>query len=101
MTRKQVLVLTVTFLAVAGVFGAGVFFRVTVSQKIERSSSDFIYVDSPMDVNNDHVVDVSDLGIVVSNFGKSGANVRGDVNKDGKVDQVDLDFVRKNLTLLK
>ncbi len=46
----------------------------------------------PEDVNKDGVVDISDLVLVATNFGKSGENA-ADVNDDGVVDIIDLALV--------
>ena len=46
----------------------------------------------PEDVNKDGVVNIVDLTLVASNFGKSGENV-ADVNSDGVVNIVDLTLV--------
>ena len=46
----------------------------------------------PEDVNDDGVVNIVDLTLVASNFGKTGENV-GDVNGDGVVNIVDLTLV--------
>jgi len=48
---------------------------------------------SPWDVNNDGVVDISDLGLVGKHFGKTGKGIVGDVNEDGTVDISDLVLV--------
>ena len=42
------------------------------------------------DVNDDGLVDITDLKIISQNFGQRGPGIRGDVNKDGKVDILDL-----------
>ncbi|HIE26043.1 TPA: T9SS type A sorting domain-containing protein, partial [Candidatus Poribacteria bacterium] len=47
----------------------------------------------PWDVNNDGVVDISDLVLVGIHFGESGEGVVGDVNEDGAVDISDLVLV--------
>ena len=44
------------------------------------------------DINNDGVVNIIDLALVASNFGKSGQN-SADVNGDGVVNIVDLTLV--------
>ena len=46
----------------------------------------------PEDVNKDGVINIIDLTLVASNFGKSGQNV-GDVNGDGIVNIIDLTLV--------
>jgi len=48
---------------------------------------------NPWDVNDDGVVDISDLVLVGLQFGESGANLKGDVNGDGEVDVSDLVLV--------
>jgi len=45
------------------------------------------------DLNSDGKVDVTDLGILLSNWGASGS---ADINKDGKVDVVDLGILLSN-----
>jgi len=47
----------------------------------------------PWDVNDDGEVDISDLVLVGSNFGKEGENITGDVNGDDVVDILDLVLV--------
>ena len=49
----------------------------------------------PFDVNNDGVVDVTDLVLVASNFSETGVGVEGDVNADGVIDIFDLVLVAK------
>ena len=46
----------------------------------------------PADVNEDGVVNIVDLTLVVTNFGKTGENI-ADVNEDGVVNIVDLTLV--------
>jgi len=48
------------------------------------------------DVNGDRKVDISDLVLVGSNFGREGESVQGDVNSDGKVNIKDLILVGKH-----
>lgn len=101
MSKRQVFILVIVFLAIMGVLIGGRFFLSYLSKMRTTRASDFIYVESAADVNGDHVIDASDIGIIVSQFGKSGNSVRGDVSGDGKVDQIDLDFAIKNLTARK
>ena len=49
----------------------------------------------PVDVNNDGVVDVTDLVLVASNFSETGIGIIGDVNADGVIDIFDLVLVAK------
>lgn len=49
-----------------------------------------VLVKGPWDVNDDGEVDISDLVLVASNFGKEGENIPGDINGDGRVDIKDL-----------
>ncbi|RMF84233.1 MAG: hypothetical protein D6744_03410 [Planctomycetota bacterium] len=44
----------------------------------------------PADLNGDCVVDLTDLALLLNNFGASGAGEIGDVNEDGAVDLTDL-----------
>jgi glycosyl hydrolase family 39 (putative alpha-L-iduronidase) len=46
------------------------------------------------DLNNDSHVDVTDLSILLSNYGKSSST--GDINTDGKVDVTDLSILLSN-----
>lgn len=48
------------------------------------------------DVDGDCDVDITDLGIVLSNFGTSGAGLAGDVDNDGDVDISDLGALLAN-----
>jgi len=48
---------------------------------------------SPWDVNNDGVVDISDLVLVGKHFGETGTDIVGDVNGNGVVDISDLALV--------
>ena len=45
---------------------------------------------SGADLNNDGKIDTADLGILMGNFGQTGANTRGDLNNDGRVDDLDV-----------
>ena len=47
----------------------------------------------PGDTNGDHVIDFTDLGAVLSDFGHAGAGLPGDLNGDGVVDFTDLGLV--------
>jgi len=42
------------------------------------------------DLNGDGKVDISDLSVLLSNFGKSGSGIKGDLNADAKVNLSDL-----------
>jgi hypothetical protein len=46
-------------------------------------------------VNHDGVVNILDLVIVSSNFGRTGRNLQGDVNRDGIIDIFDLVRIAK------
>ncbi|RKU09269.1 hypothetical protein C6502_13260 [Candidatus Poribacteria bacterium] len=69
-------------------------------KKVYRTLLDSILTDlvaeplsTPRDVNRDGIVDVEDLVLVASNFGKSftvDANPNPDVNRDGVVDRADI-----------
>jgi len=50
----------------------------------------------PGDTDGDNDVDISDLGIVLAQFGTSGGGLQGDVNQDGAVDITDLGIVLAN-----
>lgn len=60
-------------------------------------SSDFSASDAgsrcapcPEDLNGDLLIDLSDLSILLSQFGNSGLNLPGDINNDGSVNLTDL-----------
>lgn len=53
----------------------------------------FICATCPGDVNDDGLVDFSDLNAVLSSFGQTGAPLLGDDNADGAVDFTDLNAV--------
>ena len=46
----------------------------------------------PEDINEDGVVNIQDLVLAASNFGKTGEN-SADVNKDGTVNIIDLSLI--------
>ena len=63
-------------------------------------ADDSLVVQNPLDVNGDGKVDIADLVLVASNFGKSmgaNANPNPDVNSDGIVDINDLVLVATEL----
>ena len=49
---------------------------------------------TPGDINGDGRVDITDLSILLSNYGTS--NTQADINKDGKVDVLDLSILLSN-----
>ncbi|MBI2022621.1 hypothetical protein HYS97_02145 [Candidatus Daviesbacteria bacterium] len=49
------------------------------------------------DLNKDGRVNSLDLSIVVQNLGKSPKVLEADINKDGIVDQKDIDLIKQNL----
>ncbi|MBB6096768.1 hypothetical protein HNR42_000180 [Deinobacterium chartae] len=51
------------------------------------------------DLNGDGKVDITDLGILASNYGKSGTGLRGDLNFDGVVDGRDVAIFEKGYPL--
>jgi len=54
---------------------------------------------TPGDINGDGVVDALDLGILIANYGKSGASITNpaaDINGDGVVDALDLGILIAN-----
>ena len=51
------------------------------------------------DANRDGIVDVSDLGILATNWQVSGSSVGGDFNFDGLVDVTDLGILATNWQL--
>ncbi|MBX3353203.1 MAG: hypothetical protein KF684_09730 [Phycisphaeraceae bacterium] len=53
-------------------------------------------VDCPGDTNGDGVVNFSDLNVVLSQFGQTGAGLDGDLNDDGVVNFSDLNEVLSN-----
>jgi len=61
----------------------------------QRISLNLKYVSTPWDVNDDNIVDISDLVIVGSHFGEVGSV--GDLNNDGRIDIIDLDIVSSHL----
>jgi hypothetical protein len=52
--------------------------------------------EKPGDANGDGKVDIFDYSLVVTNFGKRGANIPGDVDHDGDVDIFDYSLVVTN-----
>jgi uncharacterized protein (DUF2141 family) len=50
----------------------------------------------PGDANGDGVVNITDLGLLLSQFGMSGAGLEGDVNSDGVVNITDLGILLAN-----
>jgi hypothetical protein len=54
-----------------------------------------IATSNPADLNGDGAVDSADLGILLTNWGGSGA---GDINGDGSVDSADLGILLSNWT---
>jgi len=53
-------------------------------------------VTCPGDINGDGIVDVTDMGILLNNFGCTGSGCAGDLNGDGVVDVVDLGILLNN-----
>lgn len=51
---------------------------------------------NPADLNNDGVVDLSDLGTVLASFGQSGPGLPGDIDGDDDVDLSDLGIMLSN-----
>jgi Dockerin type I domain len=47
---------------------------------------------SGADVNGDGKVDLSDLALLMGNYGKSTSGLPGDLNRDGRVDESDLNL---------
>ena len=47
------------------------------------------------DLNNDHKVDITDLGIFLSNWGST-SKPPADINQDGNVDIIDLGILLSN-----
>ena len=45
---------------------------------------------SGADVNGDGKVDLTDLALLMGNYGKTGSGLDGDLNRDGRVDESDL-----------
>jgi hypothetical protein len=53
-------------------------------------------VDCPGDADGDNDVDITDLGLLLANFGQSGAGIPGDVDGDDDVDITDLGILLAN-----
>ncbi len=90
---------TITFEVVAAKVSTVNLFDVLLTDKDGNSSQPQIETakiteppEIPRDINRDGVVNVLDLSLVASNFGKRGENV-ADVNDDGVVNIVDLTLV--------
>ena len=49
------------------------------------------------DLNGDGKINAADNAIILQNFGKKGQGVKGDLNRDGIVDQKDLDLMAKQI----
>lgn len=49
------------------------------------------------DLNNDGKINAADNAIILQNFGKNPQNKKADLNKDGVVDQKDLDLIAKQI----
>ena len=45
------------------------------------------------DVNHDHIVDGTDLTVILSTWGTNGGSAGGDINGDGTVNGIDLTFI--------
>ncbi|AWN23429.1 hypothetical protein DKM44_09470 [Deinococcus irradiatisoli] len=45
---------------------------------------------SGADINGDGKVDLSDLALLMGNYGKTGGGLPGDLNRDGRVDESDI-----------
>ena len=45
---------------------------------------------SGADINGDGKVDLSDLALLMGNYGKTGSGLPGDLNRDGRVDESDV-----------
>jgi autotransporter-associated beta strand protein len=54
------------------------------------------FCDCPGDVDGDNDVDITDLGVLLSNFGQSGPGIGGDLNGDDNVDVTDLGILLAN-----
>jgi hypothetical protein len=48
------------------------------------------------DLNGDGVVDLKDVSLLLSNYGKSGNGIKGDINKDGRVTLADVSLLLSN-----
>lgn len=55
-----------------------------------------VTIETVYDLNEDDIVNISDLIMVANSFGKSGENLPADVNDDGKVDMIDIILVAQN-----
>ncbi|GGQ95284.1 dockerin type I domain-containing protein [Deinococcus ruber] len=47
---------------------------------------------SGADLNGDGTINITDLAILMGNFGQSGNNMKGDLNSDGHIDDLDLNL---------
>jgi peptidoglycan hydrolase-like protein with peptidoglycan-binding domain len=62
-----------------------------------RSSSQGIIADADIDLNDDNIIGAEDFNIVASNIGKTpSTTVKGDINKDGAITDMDAGYVQKN-----
>jgi hypothetical protein len=75
------------------------------NSSINESAIDAVRVESigcapvnpcPGDVDGDGIVNITDLGIVLQNFGQSGPGIPGDVDSDDDVDITDLGILLAN-----
>ncbi len=62
-----------------------------------RISTSVTVQSPPWDVNGDGIVDIRDLVLVGSAFGKTGTGISADVNGDGRVDILDIVIVASHL----
>lgn len=53
--------------------------------------------DSPFDLNLDGAINSLDLAFVLDNVGKTNADKKADLNKDNKVNQADVDLLKKQI----
>ncbi|AZI43764.1 hypothetical protein EHF33_03930 [Deinococcus psychrotolerans] len=54
---------------------------------------------SGADINGDGKVDLTDLALLMGNYGKTGGGLSGDLNRDGRVDESDLNLFTEEYSI--